>query len=269
MPWQCPLCDMKLNEDAKIRTRKTDANILALQNKMKTNEERMTKYEIQMSSQASQIDTILQLVTNNTDVQENRLSQLDSKIEACNDRLSKEMCFIQGQHKADELIISGIPPVQNENLRNYVVNIGNALNVRIAINEIRKIHRLTGPTDATGLQPNRFPPIMVKFTTQTTRDTLNDNYIHNLKNKIFLTLASANIAQNQTRIYINPHLPQCLKDVYKKALQLKKEGRIGALHAKINAVSIKVDEVWHKVQTDKELEDVINKAPLVPLVHIM
>lgn len=266
MPWECPICNIRSGEDTKTKTSAIDEKIQDLREKMETYEKKIDDCEIKLTSQTSQLDTVLNMVTKSSEQQHNKMREFDAKLEATNDKLDKEICYIQGQHRIDELIISGIPHQQNENLKHYVVDIAKVLNVIISSKDIRKIHRLTGQPDAQPNRAPRIPPIMVKFNSQDMRDAINDQYINNMKQKAFLKLSSIfpsyNLTEMDTRIYINPHLPQCLRDIYQKALQLKKDGKIEAVHAKVNAVATKINGTWHKIQTLKELRDAINGKSL-------
>lgn len=256
MPWECPLCSMKSNEDAKTKARTIDYKIQKIQEKINTYEKKIDDCEIKLTSQSTQMDMVLNMISKTSEMQEEKMTEFDTKLEATHDRLSKEICFVQGQHRIDELIISGIPHQPNENLKIYIRNIAKVLNVLIPSDGIKKIHRLTGQPEA---RTNRIAPIMVKFTSQEIRDAINDQYINNMRQKIFLKLSSITTSSNsEARIYINPHLPPCLREIYQKALQHKKDGKIEAVHAKVNAVAVRKDGTWYKIQTQKELNDVID-----------
>lgn len=259
MPWKCPPCCMSISEDTSTRTKIMDEKIQKLKEKMDIYEK---KIELRMTSQDTQMDMVLDMVTKSSDIQDRKLLDFENKLENTNDRITKEICFIQGQNKVDELIISGIPHQQNENLKRYIINVAKSMGIIITPDEIKKIHRLTGQPNT---KTDKIAPIMVKFISQDIRDAINDKYVESMKKKIFLTLSSAiTLATTQIdhRIYINPHLPQCLREIHQTALQLKKEGKIEAVHTKINAVATKINGSWHKIQTMKELRIAINGKPL-------
>lgn len=263
MPWECPLCVMKSKEDTKLRSKSIDDKLHKLNKQMAVYEKRADDCELKLTSQASQMEMVLSMVSKSSEIQENRILGIEARLEVTDERLSKEICFMQGQHKIDELTISGIPYQQNENLKLHVINIAKFLGLNINSDGIKKIHRLTGQPEQNS---NRIAPLMVKFISQDIRDAIFDKYIDNMKRKAYLTLSSINMSSNQaqqtSRIYINPRLPQCLQEVYQKALQIKKEGKIEAFHAKVNAVAVKTNGAWHKVQTMKELMTAINGKPL-------
>lgn len=253
---------MAFNEESKTRTKLTDDKIRMIKERVNVHEQKINQCELKLASHGTQIDVVLDTVVQNSRATDEKLLEFDAKLEATNDRIAKEICYMQGQHKVDELILSGIPHKPNENLRSHVINIAKSLKINMITDHIRKVNRLTGQQNT---QTDRIPPIMVKFSSQEFRDAINDAYIENMKKKTPLKLSSimaVSTGQVDSRIYINPHLPQCLRDIHQKALKLKKDGRFEAVHARVNAVAIRMNGTWHRVQTMNELRDVTLGKPL-------
>lgn len=258
LPWKCPTCIIYTQETQKTKTNVIGRKIKEIEEKVTKQENKLSEIDLHIKTQDSQMEVALDLISRQSDLQESKFAEYDQKFEESSNRLTREICYIQGRNKIDELLINGIPMSDRENMKAYVLNIAKALNTPLTINGLKKVHRLTGLN-------RKDAPIVVKFESQQTRDDLNDAYINNMKQRKPLMLSSVvSLKQNQldARVYINPRIPPCLKDVHVKALELKKLGKIEATYGRVNAIAVRVQGTWHKIHTVTELLKVAQGKPL-------
>lgn len=257
--WKCPLCETKSLEDLKSANNEFMSKLNKMQSDVDTFNNRVDICEMKLTSYNSQMKILVDTVSKTNEMYDTKIDEISSKVNNQDEKLQKEICFIQGMQNQDELIINGVPQTEKENLSFIIIKIAAALNINITSDRIKKIYRMGPQAENTITNAQKNKPILVKFNTTETRNLINSNYVQNLIEKKPLTLNNIGIPSNE-RVYINPHLPKCLTPLYKKALDMKKRNLINAVHAKINSIAIKIDNKWHKIQTEKELEETMEKG---------
>lgn len=257
-PYDCPTCSTKSIETMKTRSNTFETQLEKLQMNLTNFQSRMESYDTQLGSMSTQMTMLVNTVSETADMNDYKMELINNRIDTQDEKLSREICYIQGLQKQDELIVNGIPHTQDtqEDLKRIISRIGAFLKTHITDNNIKKIHRIVSLTKKT---TQNHPPILVKFSSTEIRNEINDRYIELIKIK--KPLIQSNIGfPGADRIYINAHLPQCLSEVYKSAMQLKKDGKIQAFHSKTTSVAIKINDKWHKIQTMKEMAAIFQQG---------
>lgn len=255
-PWECDICTRRNIDEIKMNTTQIIKNMQELKNDQQAlyNELNTCKKKLNLYDQ--QINAISSTVVESSKTNDEKLNSIKEKINQNQDSVLAEICYMQGETIQNELVISGIPKVQGENLQHIMNDICRALGVAINISEISKTHRLG--QEHTQNQQKRNQPIVYKFTTTIIRNKIYEKYIEIIKNKRHINLAAIGI-QQEGRIYINPRVPKCLSDVYKKALEYKRKGLLKAVNPRVNNITINIKEEWIKIHTINQLERAINQ----------
>lgn len=127
--------------------------------------------------------------------------------------------------------IDGIPPKQDENLRDMMMEIGRKIEVEIKSEDIDAIHRI--PT-----RSSKAPePIVVQFLTRQMRDSV----VLKAKNKKVYT-KDLNIAGESKPIYVNEHLTRKKKHILFEARRIKFEKNYKFLWTKSGKIFIRKEE---------------------------
>lgn len=256
-PYECPSCSTRTIDTIKSKASEFEKQLGRLQTDLVNFQSKISTHDSQIASMSTQMTILAKTVAETSDMNDQKLNLLSNKIDTQDEKLAKEICYIQGLQKKDELLISGVPSQPQENLKLIVIKIAAYVTINLNSDGIKKIHRLAASTTTNNTTVN--PPILVKFATTDLRNALNDRYITLLKEKKPLNLSNIGL-QGQDRIYINAHLPQCLTEVYKAAIQLKKDGKIQAYNSKTTSVAIKMWDKWHKIQTMGQLTSIMNQG---------
>lgn len=249
-PYECPNCTTKSMETMREKSTAFETQLELLKANVAHHQ---NKTDTQLISMSSQMTMLVQTVSETTEIYDYKMESMSNRIDAQDEKISKELCYIQGQQKQDELIISGVPQNTNEDLKGVITQIGVFMRTQINPHHIKKVHRMVSQSNK---NTQNHPPILVKFTTTEKRNEVNDRYIELIKVKRPLTQSNIGFPGTD-RIYMNAHLPQCLAEIYKAAAQLKKDGRIQSFHSKTTSVAVKIDDKWHKVQTMKEMASIV------------
>lgn len=250
-PWKCKLCNMKNIDETKHRTTLALQKIEHIQSKFSKVEDELDQQKELLNVHNQQIMAISETVARTLETNELRLNNLESNDE----KFLIEICYIQGQATLNELVVTGIPIMELENLPKIMVNIGEKLSINLKYTDILKTYRMRNNTPRSSTQ--KFQSIYYKFTNQLVRNNVHDRYIEMVKSKQFINLVSIGFNQ-EGRVYINPKIPKCLSEIYKKAVEHKRNGIIQAVNPKISCISINIDDTWTKVQTMKQLEAIVN-----------
>jgi hypothetical protein len=260
-PWYCHFCEMKMIqnsnsiaaniEEAKTEIHKAvDQQFNTLSATIFTNKQEINhKMQKLEESFRKEIQSVKEMInTTSTD-------------QATQSRIN----FLEAQLKRKNIIINGVPQSQNEDLYNIIKKIGQACNVTIEQSSIEEILRLKprfkpNPTLTTPLIPE--PAILVKFFMESTKTNFFNGYLDLIKHKQFLRCNSIGLTSTQ-RIYINHHLSPVLRKLYDKALHLKKAAVFQTVNSKSHAIGIKINDVWHDITTELQLDQLITKQPII------
>lgn len=132
--------------------------------------------------------------------------------------------------KARELIISGVPYLQNENLPVTFGSIATKLGYNDASVPMVSLARLAKPPIAVGSAP----PIICEFALRADRNTFYASYL----NQRDLNLSHIGF-NNNNRIYVNENLTKEDRVIRAAALRLKKEGKIQKVYSRNGIVYAK------------------------------
>lgn len=259
-PYDCPTCSTKTITAMKLRSSEFQTQLDKLQTDVSNFHSKIAVHDSQIASMSTQMTILARAVAETSDMNDHKINSLSSRIDTQDEKLAIEMCFMQGMQKMDELLISGVPFNNQEDLKRIIMRIASHLSISLKSDDITKTHRLLSKTSDSDVMTSQFrnePPILVKFATTDLRNSVNDCYISFLKEKKPLNLSNIGLP-GQDRIYINAHLPQCLSEVYKAASQMKKDRKIQAFQAKTTCVAIKLGDTWHKIKTMRQLKSIVN-----------
>jgi hypothetical protein len=155
-----------------------------------------------------------------------RLDQTDSKINAVDNKL--EMLARQ-----NDLIIKGIPALNNENTLIIYHKIAAAIGLSTETAPFVQIHRMGKKKPGNKMDP----PILVKFMNSYDKMRFFDKYFEH-KN---LKLVDVGIAADQ-RIYINENLTPLNQKIYAEAMRIKKENKIASVSTYHGVVNVKKEQ---------------------------
>lgn len=257
-PWHCFTCQSKQAEESSARIKQFDAIVTKIDSKYEAMQEEMYNQAQKIDSNRQQTNIMMETFIKNNELTDKKISSLSEKLHQQEQNLAKELCYLQGSQRQNEIVITGIPQSEGENIMSFIVKIGAALNTTITPASILKCHRLGRQSTQSLEEKNQ--PILVKFNNQATKDNLESNYISSLKTRKYLMTSQIGISSKNERIYINAHLPQCLTKVYKRAMELRKTNVLEAVNARSNCIHIKFNQISYKIQTLEQLEDLIERS---------
>lgn len=151
------------------------------------------------------------------------------------------------------LIISGIPINDNEDLKKVLKDIALKLNIVLINKNIKKIIRLKSNKQGNTLNP---PPILVSFHEVKIKQDLLDGYFQRIKDKNYITTGQINL-QPDTRIYLNIQLPRLLQQVHSRIIELKKDRLIESFIVKPAAIKVKRGGNWHFIRSAEDINKLI------------
>lgn len=249
-PWICPLCNTKSTDEIQQQSDSITSQLAKMNSENERTKTQIFEHDLKLKSQQEQMEMLVTTMAKNHETSNMNFTHMQRQIVTSEDKIFKELCYIQGINKQDEILMNGVPHHPNEDLKSIVILIARALKVTLSPTQIVKCHRL-GNNNIQAEQ-ERIQPILVKFSDKEIRDDINNQYIHNLTAKIYLNTSILD-KNSDNRIYLNAHLPQCLVPVYKKAMELRKQGILAAVNARINHVHIKYKQKAYKIHTLNEL----------------
>lgn len=190
----------------------------------------------------------------------NDVTEMVARVKKLETNSSDCKCAKKLEHfeKKKSLLVTNLPVIPGENLRDYVIKIANICDIDLEPNEIEKTFRLKQkslPTkdNSKPMNQHKPPPILVKFVNTTTKQNIFERYIKDISNTNYLTAQKLGLSENR-RIFINNHIVNDLKPTLNEALKLRKEKKLTALHTHTDFLTIKVNEKWIRIESTKQLK---------------
>uniref|UniRef100_A0A8D8YY01 FP protein C-terminal domain-containing protein n=1 Tax=Cacopsylla melanoneura TaxID=428564 RepID=A0A8D8YY01_9HEMI len=182
----------------------------------------MNKFKKEIQKQINDLEKSLNFYGDKMEEYNDNMTKMMEKInklENDNEVLKKELKTVRDDHENllqytmnKNIQIDGVPEVNDENLKELVIEIGKKIEVNVEEKEIDKAHRVPSRN------PQNIPPIIVQFTTRQTRD----NFIDKVrKNKI--TTKDVKRSGEEKFVYVNEHLTKLKKDIMYEARRLKQD----------------------------------------------
>lgn len=229
-----------LTEDGSSRkVREKDADDIASLNdlwmKMKvmidqSNARIENKIESCAQDLGKRIDNIEQQLATARNECASKADELSREIDSLRYDLSLASECIERTEKSHDLIFSGIPFLQSENLKEVFQKIANSLsygNSEIPLVSLKRLARYP-------IAPGSSPPIACQFALLNERDEFYRKYLK------LRTLNLSNIGfDNGNRIFVNENLTQRARAIRVEALKLKKDGRIQQVSTRNGIVFVK------------------------------
>lgn len=195
--------------------------------------QRSTKDDIQkmgdkLSSQITQLRSELTSDIDKLREETNKtVSELVSSVEGTKTDVSH---MVDRSTKRNDLIISGVPYTQGENLCSYVQAWCRSLGYPENNIPLVDVRRLSKP----GVTLGAAPIILLQFAFNTQRNEFYSRYLrsHNL------SLSQIGFSVNK-RVYINENLTPIAREIRSKALQLKKNDKLQAVYSRDGIVFVK------------------------------
>lgn len=178
-------------------------------------------------------------------------SKLNSHEEALcvlNERVDEISHTIGGLDNRNELIVSGIPYLQDENLRSYF----NAMWKHVGLPEIITpsvdVRRLRSSNQNDGL-------VVLQFALRNNRDDFYSSYLR----KRDLKLCHLGI-DSPRRVYVNENLTVTARKIKASALRLKKAGKLSSVYTKLGTVMVRrsSDQLPVPVRSDEVLDQFLS-----------
>lgn len=159
--------------------------------------------------------------------------------------ISQEIDTLENRN---ELIVSGIPYLKNENLKLYFKAMWKQIGLEEDCNPLVDLRRLGRQgTQGDGL-------ILVQFALRNNRDDFYSRYLQ----KRDLKLCHLGI-NSQQRIYVNENLTVAARKLKAAALRLKKAGKLSSVYTRLGVVMVKrsVDQQPVPIQSEQHLDQFI------------
>lgn len=144
----------------------------------------------------------------------------NDELKHCVNNIESQIDDMKQRKILNNILICGVPTVDNENLGEVVNKIGNAIGYKVEPDDIINIHRKALPANSNSGLP---PPIVVQFANSAAKsEMMAANKSKKLDSLIFL----AEHVHPKRPIYLNEQLTRHKQFMFKEARQLKREGRI-------------------------------------------
>lgn len=138
---------------------------------------------------------------------------------------------VERSMKRNDLIVSGVPYTQGENLSNYVQVWCRSLGHLEPGMPLIDVRRLMKP----GANAGSAPIILLQFAFNIQRNEFYSRYLRSRN----LSLSQIGFSVNK-RIYINENLTPLAREIRSKALQLKKNGKARSVYSRDGIVYVKL-----------------------------
>lgn len=132
--------------------------------------------------------------------------------------------------RSQDILISGVPYLQNENLLGLFRNMGNALGYKDNHLPMVSLRRMARDP----ITPGTMPPIVCQFALKNVRDEFYRSYL-NLRS---LSLRNFGF-DSDNRVYINENLTEQARQIRSEALKLKKNGKLLRVYSRDGVVFVK------------------------------
>lgn len=239
LEWTCYRCE-------RADTEEVGRKLEALQGKVaqskKDLEGRINRLEVTQRTQVTTIDKLIETVT-----EVNKIN--DTKII----NIAQDLVYLQARDRRNNFLISGIPKKESEDLKHIIVKVTEQLRVPTVPQDISKVHRIKPRREVN--QTNE--QILAVFSKAEVAEQVFGAYIALIKNKQYLTADKIGFTGNNSRIYINKQLPPVLSALYRRAKNLKREGKVQNVSTRTTAIAVQINERWHRVSTEEQLNELI------------
>lgn len=238
-PWTCLDCNSTAISDNTEKIKQID-------NK--------TKELKQQIGQISEIQT----------TQDEKIKSIETKIAAasCSSSSTPDFKLIkkaaiefESQKLKSNLLLAGLPFVENEELKKTFRNIAHKLGVAITENSIIKAIRLSKRS----VNKNHPPPVLIILKKPETRKDILDMYYDRLKTKNFLTSSEFGIKPD-SRLYINIHIPKLMNELHQTVIKMKRNKEIDSFVVKPTEIKIKYNNKWFATSTLEDLHKIMSTA---------
>lgn len=171
--------------------------------------------------------------------------------------VNREITNLQAKIRQSNLMISGVVQTQNENLFEIIKQIGMKLQTHINQHDIKNVYRLRNNSTRTQNENEprngKAPKVIVEFVHDHKKSEIFTKYLEQIKNKKIITGRDIGL-QDDTRIYINQHLPQTIARIHGRTIELKKEKIIEQAIPKPTHVLIKKNDEWKRIESIGQLD---------------
>lgn len=158
---------------------------------------------------------------------EKRFKHTDDALVALDSRIDVLSQEIGGLENHNELVVSGIPFIQGENLGSYFAALWKHVGLREHPAPLVDVRRLRKGSQGDGL-------LLLQFALRNQRNDFYSSYLQ--KRDLQLNHLGLN---SDRRIYINENLAVAARKIKKAALQLKKSGKLSSVYSKKGVVHVK------------------------------
>lgn len=177
-----------------------------------------------------------------------RLRSNEDALCTLTERVNEISHDIGGLEKRNELIVSGIPYLKDENLTAYFSDMWKYVGLHVNSTPSVDVRRLRPTNQNDGL-------IVVQFALQNNRDDFYSSYLR----KRDLKLCHLGI-DSPRRIYVNENLTVAARKLKASALRLKKAGKISSVYTKQGTVMVRrsADQLPVPVRSDEMLDQFLS-----------
>lgn len=211
-----------------------------------------------VSKAVAPLETTINEIKNSLVANTNRIDTLEAKVDGILNNpattlgagsINKEIITLRAQLTQNNLIVSGIKQLNEENVFTIVQNIGAKLNTKIDPINVKRVARMQ---KAGQNEDKQSSSILVEFVHDYIKDRLMENYLTGIRNKQYLKCCDIGI-NSEDRIYLNKHVPKEIIKLFGKCNQMKKAGKIQHAIPKGNFVLIKFKDKWIRIYDEQEL----------------
>lgn len=230
---------LRSNNTTKGSSLSNDMSVGDLANLMKSqfiSYQRSTKEEIKIMGEklSSEIEGLKREITTDMDKLREENKKIYAELTSTISTLEMDTTHaMETSMRANDLIASGIPFVQGEDLMSYFkvwcCSLGYSEG-HIPMVDVRRLIRRSG---SSGNAPN----ILIQFAITVQRNDFYSRYLRSRR----LVLSDIGFSVNK-RVYVNENLGPAARNLRSKAIRLKKEGRLHAVFTRNGAVYIKRNE---------------------------
>lgn len=257
------MCDnertLRSNNSTKGPTTSNDMSVGDLANLMKSQfsaYQRSTKEEIKTMGDklSTEIDILKRDITSDVDKLREETKKIYAELTSTINTLESDTTqALESSIRANDLIVSGIPFVQGEDLMSYFNTWCSSLGYSEEHLPMVDVRRLIGRSSNASNAPN----ILIQFAITVQR---NDFYARYLRSRR-LVLSDIGFSVNK-RIYVNENLGPAARAIRSKALRMKKDGRLYTVFTRNGAVYVKRNEEDRgiAVKSSEELDHLLHAS---------
>lgn len=251
------MSDDKPNPQVIQQNQNNDINLVDISQKLDVILASISANRLEVTEYMNVNDRKVDAITERVDQNDSKFEELESRLAAlekakpCEAVLTHERELLKQQQLKDNVCLHGIPYRENENLKEIVKAVGNAIKVRIGSSDIVRVHRTKPSEKSPGLIVVKLSSFDMKLKVMEAKRSTAKLTVGHLKLRL---------EQSNSPIYINHQMTPFYSSLFYKARQAAADGYCKTCWINGSGLSIRMnDDSVVAIKSADELESLASK----------